>query len=281
MGLHTGEPLVTREGYVGIDVHLAARIAAAGHGGQIVISVRTRSAAEDAVCLIDLGRHRLKDLTEPVRLYQFGEKMFPPLRSLNATNLPVQPTPLIGRERELRESVELVRGARFLTLTGPGGSGKTRLALQAAAELVEEFVDGVFWVSLAALTDPELVIPEVGRILGAKDSVAEFIDEKRMLLLLDNLEQVLDCAPALAELLRSCPNLNVIATSRAPLRIDGEQEYDVQPLAEAAAVELFVQRARQVDPRFRDDPSVPEICRRLDHLAELRPQTAGPAVCRL
>jgi class 3 adenylate cyclase len=149
IGLHTGKAAVTEEGYVGVDVHRAARIAAVVHGGQVVISERTRNLLAGTPALRDLGLHRLKDLGEPEHLYQLGEAEFPPLRSLNATNLPAQFTTLIGRQRELAEILTLVRthDVRLLTMTGAGGSGKTRLALQAAAELVDDFTDGVFWVS--------------------------------------------------------------------------------------------------------------------------------------
>jgi predicted ATPase/class 3 adenylate cyclase len=266
MGIHSGEPVVTEDGYVGIDVHRGARICATAHGGQIVFSESTQALLGDGLPIEDLGLHRLKDLAEPVKLFQLGDGEFPPLRSLNATNLPTQPTPLVGRERELAEVLELLISARLVTLTGAGGSGKTRLALQAAAELVEEFKDGVFWVSLAALTDPELVLPTITATVGAKEDLARFVDEKRLLLLLDNLEQIVECGPALAELLHSCPNLKLLVTSRAALRIVGEQEYEVAPLPESDAAQLFTQRARQVKPGFEPDEHVVEICRRLDGL---------------
>src|SRR5207247_1780570 len=131
MGIHTGEPLVAEDGYVGIDVHRAARICSTAHGGQIVFSERTRALIDDGFRVADLGLHRLKDLVEPAKLFQLGKGDFPPLRSLNATNLPTQPTPLVGRERELAEVLRLLGSARLVTLTGAGGSGKTRLALQA------------------------------------------------------------------------------------------------------------------------------------------------------
>jgi predicted ATPase/class 3 adenylate cyclase len=266
IGIHTGAPTVTEEGYVGLDVHRAARICATAHGGQIVLSEGTRALLGDGLPLKDLGLHRLKDLAEPVKLLQLGDGEFPPLRSLNATNLPTQPTPLVGRERELAEVIALLGSARLVTLTGAGGSGKTRLALQAAAELVDEFKDGVFWVSLAALRNPELVLPTIGAAVGTKEDLARFVDEKRMLLLLDNLEQILASAPALANLLRLCPNLKLLTTSRAPLRIGGEQEYEVPPLPGPEAVELFTQRASQVRPGFDPDEEVAEICQRLDGL---------------
>ena len=157
MGVHTGEPIVTGEGYVGADVHRAARIMSAGHGGQVLVSETTRQLLDASMELRDLGDHRLKDLGAPQRLFQLGDGEFPPLKTLYRTNLPIQATPLVGRERELAEAGALVRAHRLLTLTGPGGSGKTRLALQLAAEAVEQFPDGVFWVPLQALRDPALV----------------------------------------------------------------------------------------------------------------------------
>jgi len=265
VGIHTGEPVLTGDGYVGIDVHRAARICAVAHGGQVVVSASTRAALDSqrADGIVDLGLHRLKDLTEAERLYQLGNRKFPPLRSLNATNLPVQPNPLIGRWREVGEVVELARdGFRAVTLTGPGGSGKTRLGVQAAAELVPDFPDGVFWVPLAPLHDPRLVIPAAEQALGAKVPLVDHIDERRMLLLFDNFEQVADAAADLAGVLGRCPYLKVLATSRAPLRIAGEREYPVEPLPESDAVELFHQRAAVAEPI----DAVHEICRRLDGL---------------
>ena len=267
MGIHTGTPLPTEEGYAGMDVHRGARICAAAHGGQIVVSERTRTLVESEFDLRDLGRHRLKDLGEPEKLFQLGEGEFPLLRSLNATNLPPQPTPLVGRERELGELLAALREhPRLVTVTGPGGVGKTRLALQAAAELADEFDDGVYWVSLAALTDTDLVLPTVARTVGSQNGLAEHIDECRMLLLLDNLEQILGCAPQLAKLLASCPNLKLLVTSRAVLHLFGEQEYQVPPLPEPDAVALFAQRAQLVEPGFQPNDEVAEICRRLDGL---------------
>ena len=165
VGVHTGTPLLAEEGYVGSDVHRAARIATAGHGGQVLVSASTASLVE--IELRDLGEHRLKDLSAPERVYQLGDGEFPALKSLYRTNLPVPATPFLGREGELAEVVELLTGdgTRLLTLTGPGGTGKTRLALQAAAEASESFPDGVYWVPLAPLRDPELVLPSLARTL--------------------------------------------------------------------------------------------------------------------
>ena len=267
MGLHTGEPLITDEGYAGIDVHRAARIAAVGHGGQVLLSQSTRDlVAGDSV--LDLGEHRLKDLTAPERIYQLGDGDFPPLKSLNQTNLPVQPTPLVGREHELDEVLTLTgRGdVRLLTLTGPGGSGKTRLALQAAAELVEDYPGGVWFVPLAAVTDVEFVLPTIATTLGAKDALGDHLRDRATLLVLDNLEHLVETGPRLAELLAASPQLTILATSRERLALAAEHEYIVPQLPMADAVELFVARARQLDPRFEAGASVAEICLRLDRL---------------
>src|SRR5919108_130421 len=194
MGIHTGEPHLAAEGYVGVDVHRAARIGAAGHGGQIVVSAATAAEA-GRNDLGELGEHRLKDFDQPVPLYQLGGGEFPPLKTISNTNLPRPASSFVGREREVAEITSLLRdGARLLTLTGPGGSGKTRLAIEAAATVVPDFKAGVFWVGLAALRDPALVVDEIALALGAKDGLREHIGERELLLLLDNLEQVVEYA---------------------------------------------------------------------------------------
>jgi NB-ARC domain len=260
-----GGAAAKRGGYVGIDVHRAARIAAAGHGGQVLVSQATRNLVP-AEALRDLGEHRLKDLTAADRIYQLGGGEFPPLKSLSHSNLPVQPTPLVGRERELAQVLNLVRASRLLTLTGAGGSGKTRLALQAAAEVVDEFADGVWFVSLAALTECELVVPTIAATIGAPDDFAGFLRSKRLLLVLDNLEQLLPAvAPQIAELLQA-PDVQVLATSRKRLTIRAEQEYAVPTLGPEDAVAFFTTRARQLQPSFEPDQLVGEIVRRLDGL---------------
>ena len=259
MGLHMGTPHLAEEGYVGEDVHLGARIAAAGHGGQVLVSAPTRSLV--AVELTDLGEHRLKDFVQPIAIFQLGSERFPPLKTISNTNLPRPASSFVGRERELAELVELIRANRLVTLTGPGGSGKTRLSIEAAAELVPEFKAGVFWVGLATIRDPTLVGETIAQSLGAKDGLAEHIGERELLLLLDNLEQVVDAAPELASLVEACANLKLLVTSRELLRVRGEIDYPVLPLAELDAVELFTARA-SVEP----DESVAELCRRLDNL---------------
>ena len=261
VGVHTGEPVLDPPKYVGVDVHKAARIMSAAHGGQVLLSGATRElVAED---VLDLGKHRLKDFPEPVSLYQLGPDRFPPLRTISNTNLPAPLSSFVGRERELTEVVSLVRdkGARLVTLAGPGGTGKTRLAIEAAWELVSEFGGGVFWVGLAPVRDPALVGDRIAQTLGAKQELAAHIGEKQLLLVLDNLEQVVESAVELAALLRACPNLRLLVTSRELLRVDGEVVYPVPALAEPEAVELFCARAR-IEP----DEAVAELCGRLDNL---------------
>ena len=267
MGIHTGEPIVTEEGYVGIDVHRAARIAGVGHGGQVLVSQSTRELA-GADGLHDLGEHRLKDLTAPERIWQLGDADFPPLKSLNQSNLPQQPTPFVGREKELGEVLALVGDptVRLLTLTGPGGSGKTRLAVQAAAEAVDDHEHGVWWIGLQALRDAALVLPTIAAMLGAKTELTTHIGERRMLLVLDNLEQVVGAATELGELLASCPNLRLVVTSREILRIAAEREYAVPPFVEQEGVGFFLGRARAIRADFQPDEHVLEICSRLDNL---------------
>ena len=260
IGLHTGRAQLAGHGYVGRDVHLGARIAAAGHGGQVLMSKATRDLVDDPV--LDLGEHRVKDFADPVWIYQLGAERFPPLRTISSTNLPRPASSFVGREREVAEiRSRLLHGARMVTLTGPGGTGKTRLAIEAAAELVAEFRNGVFWVDLAALRDHTLVADSIARTLGAKDGLADHIAERQMLLVVDNLEQVIPAARDLAKLVEACPNLFLLLTSRERLRVRGEVEHAVPPLAEQEAVDLFAQRSGLA----RDD-TVAELCRRLDNL---------------
>ena len=260
MGIHTGEPQLTEQGYVGIDVHRAARICAAAHGGQVLVSRVTRELVGSH--LRDLGEHRLKDLSEPERIFQLGDEEFPPPRTLNRTNLPVQPTPLIGREQEVAQVVDRLSDTRIVTLTGPGGVGKTRLALQAAAEASERFPDGVFFVGLQAVRDHELVIPAVANALEIEEELEDWLEPREVLLVLDNLEQVVGCGSDLAALVSGSPRLRLLCTSREPLRVYGEAEYSVQPLAEDEGVELFRQRAIESEPA----QAVRAICARLDGL---------------
>jgi predicted ATPase len=264
VGLHTGTPLLTEEGYVGGDVHRAARIASSGHGGQVLVSASTAQLVE--LDLHDLGDHRFKDLSAPERVYQLGQHEFPALRSLYRTNLPVPATPFLGRERELAEVVGLLEGTRLLTLTGPGGTGKTRLALQAAAAAADSYPDGVYWVPLAPLRDPELVLEEASQAVGSPNGLAEHVADKSMLLLFDNFEQVVEAATGLAELISACPKLDVMVTSREVLALPGEQAYPVPPFAHEEGVGFFSARASAADPGFQANEAVGQLCERLDNL---------------
>jgi predicted ATPase/class 3 adenylate cyclase len=283
IGIHTGTPHLTDEGYVGLDVHKAAWIADCGHGGQVLVSAAT--AALLGGDLRDLGEHRLRDLPASERVYQLGEGEFPPLKTLYRTNLPLPATPFLGREHELAEVRELLarEDVRLLTLTGPGGTGKTRLALQSASEASERYPDGVFWVALAPLRHPEVVLATAAQALGAQYGLADHIRTKRLLLLFDNFEHVVEAATGLSELLRSCPNLDLLVTSREPLHLESEWEYAVDPLREPEAVELFVARARAARADFQPDGEASEICARLDNLplaielAAARVKTVSPA----
>ena len=278
MGLHTGVPLLTDEGYVGDDVHLAARVAASGHGGQILLSETTRELVY-GLSITDLGEHRLKDIEAATAIFQLGTRRFPPLKTISNTNLPRPASSFVGRDRELAEIAREFRGGtRLLTLIGPGGSGKTRLAIEAAASLVPSYKAGVFWVGLASLRDATLVPETIAQTLGAGDGLEEHIGERELLLLLDNLEQVIDAAPELSGLLEVCPNLALLCTSRELLRVDGEVEYQVPPLASAEAVTLFCERSS-----LESTPEIVKLCERLDdlplavELAAARTRALSPA----
>ncbi len=301
MGLHTGEGQVAGDSYVGIDVHRVARITNAGHGGQVLLSAPTRMLVEgslpDGVALRDMGEHRLKDLSRPEQLAMLVIEglptVFPPLRTLDVVpnNLPTQLTTFLGRDRELAEAGQLLREARLLTLTGPGGTGKTRLSLQLAAEASDLFHDGVYFVPLGPIREPSLVLPTIAQAMGLPDPrghalehLSEHLAEKRVLLVLDNFEQVITAAPEVGELLQQVAGVAALVTSRAPLRVYGEQEYPVPPLSvpdphraadlenlpQFASVALFIERAMGVKPGFRVDasnaPAIAEICARLDGL---------------
>ena len=286
MGLHTGEPRLVDGRYVGLDVHHAARVMAAGHGGQVLVSAATRALLDDSFRLRDLGEHRLKDLSSAQRLFQLDAEGlrtdFPPLKTLDnrPTNLPVQPNELIGRERELEQAEALLSrdDCRVLTLTGAGGAGKTRLALQVAANVVEQFANGVFFVPLSPVRDWELVVPTVGRTIGLRErpgetmleTVTDYLSDKQILLVLDNFEQVLAAAPPLWGISSTAPDLRVLVTSRTPLRLTGERTFAVPPLELAESVRLFVERAEAAVADFAVENGTHEavegICRRLDGL---------------
>lgn len=301
MGLHTGEPVLAADGYVGLDVHRSARICQAGWGGQILLSHTTRELVRDDLpgvfSLRDLGEHRLKDLHRPERIYQLLHHRlpadFPPLKSLDSmpNNLPRSLSSFIGREREMAEVKRLLASPFLLTLTGPGGCGKTRLALQVVADLVEGYADGVWLVEIAPLSDPTLVPQAVGSALHVREqpgrpimeTLSNFLGPKTILLVLDNCEHLVTACARLAEaLLRTCPHLRILATSQELLRIPGETIFRVpslsvpdldgrpslESLTRNEAVRLFIERSRAALPTFtvtdHNTPLIAQVCRRLD-----------------
>jgi predicted ATPase/class 3 adenylate cyclase len=297
MGLHSGEAAMAGGSLVGLDVNRAARIAAVAHGCQVLLSDTTRALVTDGlpdgIGLRDLGQHRLKDLRAPERLTQLVvdglPSDFPPPRSIDArpNNLPTQLTSFVGRDREVVEAADLLARTRLLTFTGPGGTGKTRLSLQVAATTADAFPDGVWFVALESVRDPELVAPTILRTLGVADSqarpavdaIVDSVADRRVLFVLDNFEQVVGAGPVVAELLRRCAGLTALVTTRVALRVSGEQEYpvpglpappdtrhlsemerlnlpralrelDLETLATFEAVRLFITRATAVKPGF-------------------------------
>ena len=299
-GIHTGEGTIGGDNYVGLDVHRAARIAGAGHGGQVLVSATTTMLVQnrlpEGVSLRSMGDHRLKDLTRPEAIFQLlieGLRTdFPPLKALDfvPNNLPVELTSFVARG-EVAAVIAHLEDARIVTLTGPGGTGKTRLSLQVASELIGRFADGVWFVPLAAIREPELITSAVATTLGLQPSIedpdgrlGEYLRTKHLVLVLDNFEQVIEAAPRVVRWLQGAPGLRVLVTSRGPLRISGEREFPVPPLAlpdedelptpesllRIESVALFVDRARAARPEFildsRNAPLVADIVSKLDGL---------------
>jgi class 3 adenylate cyclase len=320
MAIHSGV-VEGRDGdYFGPPVNRAARLLAAGHGSQVLLSgaaeALVREQLPDDLGLRSLGVHRLKDLTQPEHIFQLTAAdlpdTFPALRTLAAqrANLPAQPTPLVARELELQVLCGWLAEpeVRLLTLTGPGGIGKTRLALQVAADTADSFTDGVVFVDLSPINEAQLVVPSIARALGLREvgeqplsaRLRDKLYDKHLLLLLDNFEQVVDAAPQLAELLGRCPSVKALVTSRQALRLRGEREFPVPPLpipdcgnatadclAQYGATALFVQRARAIQPDFtvtdETAATIAAICQRLDglplaiELAAVRAKLLPPA----
>ena len=292
VGIHTGEPALDPPKYIGMDVHRAARIMSSAHGGQVVLSPSTVALLEPgSFALEELGAHRLKDLSAPLVLYQLRvdglPDTFPPLKTLYRTNLPIPTTPFRGRTDELAQVVERLTDPdiRMLTLTGPGGTGKTRLALQAAAEAADTYPDGVIWVPLAPVRDAALVIPAVGEALQLReqpertftDTVAQALVGKRTLLLLDNVEHLLPPAAGdVGALLAACPTLRLLVTSRERVRLRAEITWSVPTLTAGDGERLFVERARAVGVDVGGDETVAALCRRLDDLPLAIELAGGP-----
>jgi predicted ATPase/class 3 adenylate cyclase len=286
MGLHSGEAYLAGDDYGGFEVNRAARIAAAAHGGQIVLSDATRALVvdglPDGVRIVDLGRHALRDLPAPESIHQLDvpglRSEFPPLRTSAAAigNLPDRLTSFIGREDDVAALAALLSANRLVTLTGPGGIGKTSLAVEVARLAADRFADGVWFVGLADVEDPATVRSVIARTIGlhdgpgrpAADALAPYLHERSALLVLDNFEQLLEASSEVAAILDASPGSRVVVTSRAPLRLLGEQEYPVAPLGDDCA-RLFIERARSVRPGWEPGPEaamVDEVCTLVDRL---------------
>ena len=299
MGLHTGEPIPHEDSYAGMDVHRAARIGSCAHGGQVVVSEATHRIAAhqdlDGLDFLDLGPHRLKDVPGTEHLYQLVAddlpRDFPPVRTLGSgSSLPVASTSLVGRQGELAELQALLtdESVRILTLTGPGGTGKTRLSVALATQVESHFPDGVYFVPLESVSTAEAMWTSIAEVLGvagedrAPPTILDHLAPRQALLVLDNLEQVDGAGAVVSQLLAAAPRVRVLATSRRPLHTGGEHEHAVPPLtlpdaaagedaiADAGAVQMFVQRAQMVRPSFAltadNAADVAEICRALDGL---------------
>lgn len=304
MALHTGAAEERDSDYFGPPVNRVARLMSAGYGGQVLLSMPTyeliRDLLPDGINLQDMGSHPLKDLQRPEHIYQLViaglPAEFPPLKTLDLrpNNLPAQVTPFIGREKEIAAITQLLvrDDVRLLTLVGPGGTGKTRLALQTAADMTDEFEDGVFFVALAPITDPQLFAVAVAQAIGIHEDAGQsllaglklYLREKQVLLVLDNFEQILDAAPLVSEILAAAPRVKILVTSREVLRVYGEHDFSVPPLVvpdpahlpslerltQYEAVRLFIDRARSVKAGFmitnENAPAVAELCNRLDGL---------------
>ena len=301
MGLHTGESQYRDGDYYGTEVNRAARVSGLAYGEQLLLSEATAALVRNSLpansTLTDLGEHRLKGLAAPEKIYQLSHPEirteFPELRSLAAFkhNLPVRLSSFIGRERELVEVAQLLTSTRLLTLLGPGGTGKTRLSLQVAADLIEDFPDGVWFIELAPLADPDLLPDQIANTLNVQsqpgravqDALVDYLRPKELLLLLDNVEHLVRESASLAEhLLRNCPRIKILVTGREALFIGGEttlqipslalpgpkEEDDLDKFAACEAVHLFLERVRAVQPHFELNggvsTSIGEIVRRLD-----------------
>ena len=283
MGVHTGEPELSAGGYyVGVDLTRGARVCAAAHGGQVVLSQATRDLVGDGFEVRDLGDYLLKGVPRPERLFQLVAPGlgfdFPPLEAQRLGNLPLPRTPLVGRRNETQQILDALARTPLLTLTGPGGVGKTRLAVEVARTVVPSYADGAFFVGLASVDDPDSVPAVVARTLGlteepgeaAADALVRSLRDRELLLVLDNFERLISAAPLVSDLVAECPRLRVLATSRERLHVTAETEYAVPSLVDDDGLELFLTRARAARPVPEPTPAEMEemraICRRLDGL---------------
>lgn len=274
IGLHTGNGELGHDNYVGIDVNRAARISAAGHGGQVVVSATVRALAADAA-YVDLGEHSLKGLERTEQLFQLDvpglPQTFPPLRTASnrPNNLPTLAARILGREEEIAEVQQLLDDHRLVTIIGPGGVGKTRLALEVATDVLTRFEQGAFLIDLAPIDDAPLVLPEIAATIGigetAERDLTAALGDGARLLVLDNFEQVVDAAPAIANVMAQAAPVKALVTSQLPLRIGGERVYRLGPLPAAGtvspAIELFAARAAQADPAFDLDAQRDDVAR--------------------
>jgi predicted ATPase/class 3 adenylate cyclase len=278
VGIHTGEPALDPPKYVGMDVHRAARIMSAAHGRQAVLSPSTVSLLKpESFELRDLGEHRFKDLSAPERVFQLGAGEFPPILTLHRTNLPVPATPFLGRQEELAAVVGMLGepDVRLVSLVGPGGTGKTRLALQAAAEASGAYPDGVFWAPLAPLRDPALVLPAIaaalsvieGRDSSPVDDLARALAGRRLLVFVDNVEHLMpDAADLVGAFVEACPTVTTVVTTRERLQLPGEHVYAVPPMSERDGEVLFRIRAATVGVELEASEELQKLCARLDNL---------------
>jgi predicted ATPase/class 3 adenylate cyclase len=287
VGVHTGTADLTAEGYVGMDVHRASRIAGAAHGGQVLVSGATAALVNpERFEFRDLGNHRLKDLPRPERIFQLGAGMFPPIRSLSPSNLPPPTTAFLGRREELQGVKALLAdpSVRLLTVTGPGGIGKTRLALEAARESAGSFPDGRWWVALGPLSDGRFVLPTLAAAIASEEPRELAVEElvarlgPATLVLLDNAEHLLPALSGeLAGLIAGAEGVTFLVTSRAPLHLEAEREYELRPMNAEDAASYFLSKARAAGTELKPSPTLTRLCERLDRLP-LAMQLVAPRV---
>ena len=293
MGMHSGEGSLGGGDYVGLDVHRAARVAAAGHGGQVLMTSTTHTAA-DAVEVLDLGQHAFKDVVEPEHVFQAvgsGPRVdFPPIRTLTVrpNNLAAQASEFIGRAVDVAAVTDLLTTSRAVTITGPGGTGKTRLAVQVASRVLSRYADGVTYVPLESLRDHHLVVPALAAALEVDvqgstlaEALGQALADRNALLVLDNFEHVMGASSSIPQILQQAPGVQILATSQSLLRIRGEHAYPLEPMGAGDAVALFVARAQAADPSFEPDEADRATIRSLVERLEGMPLATELAAARI